>query len=92
MALQILEHNGTFYLQGNLNATTSRAFIIHLEHKIETVKDVTVNIDKLTEIDANGVAAFKTLFASALKQYKGFFVTGNGCKDIYEEFNYYQVA
>ena len=92
MALQILEHNGTFHLQGNLNATTSRSFIIHLEHRIETVKDVTVNIDKVTEIDSNGVAAFKTLFASALKQHKGFFVTGNGCKDIYEEFNYYQVA
>lgn len=92
MALQILEHNGTFYLQGNINATTSRSFIIHFEHMIETFKNVKINIDKIKEIDSNGVAAFKTLFATALRNHKLFSVTGNGCKDIYDEFNYYQVA
>ena len=92
MALQILEHNGTFYLQGNLNATTSRSFIIHFDYMIKTIKNITVNIDKVKEIDVNGVAAFKTLFATALKQQNSFSVIGNGCKDIYDEFNYYQVA
>lgn len=92
MALQILEHNGTFHLQGNLNATTSRSFIIHFEYMIETTKNVRVNIDKVKEIDSNGVAAFKTLFASALRHQKLFSVLGNGCKDIYDEFNYFEVA
>ncbi len=92
MALQILEQNGTFYLEGNINATTSRSFIIHFEHVIKASKNVKVDIDKVKEIDSNGVAAFKTLFASALRNHKLFSVMGNGCKDIYDEFNYYQVA
>ena len=87
MALQILENNGTFYLKGNLNAATSRAFIIHFEHIIDRFKNVTVNIDKVKEIDANGVAAFKRLLTNALKKHKKFFVIGNGSKDIYNEFN-----
>ncbi|WP_299886037.1 STAS domain-containing protein [uncultured Lacinutrix sp.] len=92
MALQILENNGTFHLSGNLNATTSRAFIIHFEHVINSFKKVTVNIEKVKEIDTNGVAAFKTLLANALRENKLFSVIGNGCKDIYNEFNHSQMA
>lgn len=92
MALRILENNGTFHLQGNLNAMTSRAFIIHFEYLIKSLKNVTVNIDKVKEIDTNGVSAFKTLYANALRQNKLFFVIGNGCKDINNEFNHLQVA
>jgi ABC-type transporter Mla MlaB component len=92
MALQVLENNGIFHLKGNLNATTSRFFIIHFEHLIETFKNVTVNIEKVKEIDANGVAAFKILYANALRKHKMFSIIGYGCKDIYDEFNYSQVA
>ena len=86
MALQILENNGTFDLEGSLNTTTSRSFIIHFEHIINTVKDVTVNIDKVNAIDASGVEALKTLIAIALRTNNKFSVTGYGCKDIYNDY------
>lgn len=88
MALQILQQNDTFYVTGNLNTTTARAFIIHFEHLIKTVSEVTINIDKVKVIDFSGVAAFKTLFATALRDDKLLHIIGNGFKDIYDELNH----
>ena len=87
MALQILEHNSTFYLQGNLNASTSQSLITHLEHTMHAIKEVTVDIDKVEAIDANGVAALKTLFLNALNSKKPFSIVGYGCKELYTDFN-----
>tara|TARA_B100000809_G_scaffold264621_1_gene320952 strand:- start:2724 stop:3002 length:279 start_codon:yes stop_codon:yes gene_type:complete len=83
MALQILEKNGTFELCGNLNTKTSRSFIIHFEYLINTLKDVTINIDKIKAIDINGVEALKTLIAISLKNNCILSIIGKGCKDIY---------
>jgi ABC-type transporter Mla MlaB component len=57
MALQILEKNGTFELYGNLNTKNSRSFIIHFEYLINTLKDVTINIDKIKALDSSRVEA-----------------------------------
>jgi len=86
MALQILEQNGTFELQGSLTTTTTRSFIIHFEHIIKTMKEVTVNIDKVDAIDVSGVEALKTLMAIALRSNNIFWVIGNGCKEIYDDY------
>ena len=86
MALQILEQNGTFELQGSLTTATTRSFIIHFEHIINTVKNVTVNIDKEKTIDVSGVDALKTLIAIALRSNNVFSVVGNGCKEIYDDY------
>ncbi|MFT5437247.1 MAG: ABC-type transporter Mla MlaB component [Ulvibacter sp.] len=83
MALQILEKNGTFELYGNLNTKNSRSFIIHFEYLINTLKDVTINIDKIKAIDSSGVEALKTLIAISLKNNSIFYIIGKGCKDIY---------
>ena len=84
MALQISKTNGTFELCGNLNTKTSRSFIIYFEYLINTFKNVTVNIDKVEEIDACGVKAIKTLIAISLKSNSIFYIIGNGSKDIYD--------
>ena len=86
MALQILEENGTFQLHGSLTTTTTRSFISHFEHIIKTMKNVTVNIDKVDAIDTNGVEALKTLMRIALRSNNIFSVIGNGCKDIYDDY------
>ena len=86
MALQILEQNGTFELQGSLTTATTRSFIIHFEHMINTVKNVTVNIDKVNTIDVSGVEALKTLIAIALRSNNVFSVVGNRCKEIYDDY------
>lgn len=92
MALQILENNGTFYLQGDITTTTSRAFIVYFEQLLRSFKNITVNIDQVKEIDKKGVSAFKKLYINALRENKLFSVVGNGCKDIYDEFNHQEVA
>jgi anti-anti-sigma regulatory factor len=86
MALQILKQNGIFQLQGNLTTATTRSFIIHFEHIISKVKNVTVNIDNVNIIDASGVDALKTLIAVALRSNNIFSVVGDGCKDIYDDY------
>jgi ABC-type transporter Mla MlaB component len=83
MALQILEKNGTFQLFGNLNTQTSCSFIIHFKNLIHTLNDVTINIDKIKEIDTCGVEALKTLIAISLKNNSLLSIIGKGCKNIY---------
>jgi anti-anti-sigma regulatory factor len=83
MALQIIENNGTYELLGNLNTQTSRSFIKHFEFLINTLKDVTINIDKITAIDATVVKALKKLIAISLKNNSKLDIIGQGCNDIY---------
>ncbi len=87
MALQILENNGTFYLKGSIDTSTSQSLISHFKHTVGIIKEVTVNIDKVTMIDANGVTALKKLFLTALNNKKIFSIVGYGCKDLYNDFN-----
>ncbi|WNW02512.1 hypothetical protein RRF68_03540 [Tenacibaculum sp. HL-MS23] len=92
MALQISQKNGNFFLNGKLNSTTSRFFIIYFEHNIEQLESVTINIDKVNEISRDGLEAISTLTAIALRNDKLFSVTGYGCKEIYDDFNQMNVA
>ncbi|PKH51544.1 hypothetical protein CXF68_13005 [Tenacibaculum sp. Bg11-29] len=92
MALQISQKKGNFYLNGKLNNTTSRFFIVYFEHNLQQCKDVTINIDNVKEISKEGLDAISTLTAIALKNDKLFSVTGYGCKDIYDHFNEINVA
>jgi hypothetical protein len=92
MALQITAQNGTFLVNGQLNATTKQSFIIHFEDIIEQHNNVVINIDGITEIDKDGLEGIKTLTAIALRNQKMFSVIGNGCKDVYQDFNCSQVA
>jgi ABC-type transporter Mla MlaB component len=92
MALQITEQNGTFLVSGKLNSTTARAFVIHFEYFIEEYQNVVVNIDGVTEIDFDGFEGIKTVTAIALRNHKMFSVIGNGCKDVYQDFNCSMVA
>ena len=92
MALQITEQNGTFLVHGQLNSITTRSFIIHFKYIIEQHNNVVINIDCVTEIDEDGLEGIKSLIAIALLNHKMFSVIGNGCKDIYQDFNCSQVA
>jgi len=86
MALQIIQNNGTFHLQGTLTKSTTRSFIIQFEHLVQNIKNVTINNDRVSKIDKSGVEAIKTLIAIALRNESEFSVVGKGSKDIYEDF------
>lgn len=85
MSLQIIEKNGVFFLNGKINTTTSRPFLIHFDYLLDT-KDVKVNIDNVTEIDKDGMEAIEILKAIALRNNMNFSILGYGSRDIYEHF------
>ncbi|MEX6625512.1 hypothetical protein PG913_06815 [Tenacibaculum pacificus] len=92
MALQITQKNGTFYLKGKLNNSTSKFFIIFFDFNIKKNKQVTINIDNLDEITKDGLNAINILTRKSKKTAKNFSIIGLGCKEIYDHFDEINVA
>ncbi len=92
MALKILENKGVFYLKGKINNTTTRDFIIHFDYVLDATENVMINVDKIDEIDAEGVEAIRTLMRIAEKNNKTFSIVTHCDKEIYDNFKCSQVA
>ena len=87
MALKITDQNGLFIIEGSINSVTSKHFENHLEEIINKNNKVTINIDKVNQIDSIGLSILKHFYNSCLRNYnKAFFIVGNGCKEIYDDF------
>ncbi len=86
MALKITEQNGTFVLAGTLNTITADHFRNHFQLILNMQQELTLNIDGVSEIDVDGLMALKTLYKNALIYNKDFYITGYGCKEIYDDF------
>jgi len=86
MSLKISNQNGTFNVEGRLNAATALAFKTHMEYVFELNHELLINIDAVKEIDTTGLAVLKSLYLHALIKNKPFYILGNGCKDIYHDF------
>lgn len=92
MALRIEEKNGVFFIDGIINSDTSQAFKNHMDFIMETYGNVTINIDKVNEIDLNGLSVLKQFYTHSNRNAKDFFIVGYGCKEIYDDFKYDQSA
>jgi len=92
MSLKITKNKGVFHLNGNINSETSNSLQTHLEFLISLDKIITINIDNVTEIDANGLLVLKNFYYSAIRKNKTFWITGVGCKEIYDEMKHSNVA
>ena len=92
MALQILEHNGTFYAKGEINTSTLKSFNAHIKAITENCKTVNLNIDAVKEIDKSGIETLKSIYLNALRYNRTFMITGYGCKEIYDQFRFEHVA
>jgi len=88
MSLTIKENNGEFLVEGAINASTAKNFQNHCEALLKAFGELTINIEKITSIDVNGLTALRALYDNALNFNRGFFIVGNGCKEIYDEFRY----
>jgi len=88
MALTIKEKNNVFTVEGSINASTARHFQSHFEMLLNTFRELTIDIESVSEIDKNGLAAIKVLYDNALSNNRAFFILGTGCKEIYDEFRY----
>lgn len=86
MSLKITENNGVYFLRGNLNALTSNFLLKHIELLKELGHGITINIDFVNEIDAFGMLTLRNLYKSTLRRNQNFWITGNGCKEIYQDF------
>ena len=85
MALKIKENHGVFSVEGSINTDTSGHFQSHFEMLLNAFGELTIDIEKVSEIDANGVSAIQTLYKSALNNDRGFMVIGNISKTLYNE-------
>ncbi len=92
MALKITEQNGTFLVEGIINATTAMNFQNHLEAILNTYGALTIDIEKVTGIDTNGMNALRALYSNALIYNRPFYVVGAGCKEIHDDFTFTNVA
>ena len=85
MALTILRNDNTFTVEGKINTNTASNFQTHFNITLNSLKKLTIDISKVTEIDVNGVDAIKSIYNNAKSWNKPFAIVGNGCKEIYEE-------
>ncbi|GAA3629595.1 STAS domain-containing protein [Flavivirga jejuensis] len=85
MAFKITNQNGTSLIEGTINASTALYFQDHLESILNLQKALTIDIENVTEIDASGMQALRTLYNNALSNNKPFHILGTGCKEVYDD-------
>ena len=92
MALKIIEQNGIFIAEGSINSATSEFFQNHFNDIIDKYKKVTINIDKVNQIDRIGLSVLRKFYINGLRYNRDFSIVGFGCKEIYDEFKFEEVA
>jgi len=85
MALKIRENKDIYFVEGELNTTTSKYFESHCQSILNTQGTLTVDIGKISEIDRQGLKAIKALYHNARLNGKSFYIVGLGCKEIYDD-------
>lgn len=88
MVLKITEQNGFFLVDGPINATTSESLKNYLNIIIDNYKRVTINIDKVNQIDKKGLSVLRELYLNDLNYNRGFSIVGCGSKEIYDDFKF----
>ncbi|WP_339623198.1 STAS domain-containing protein [uncultured Winogradskyella sp.] len=92
MSLIITENNGTFFLNGNINAETSKLLKNHLESLLDQKNQITINLEAVTHINYNGVVVLKSIYNTALQQNVTLLIAGKGHKEINGVFGYNKSA
>lgn len=92
MTLTIKENNGTYQLEGALNVNTVKYFENHCEMLLKASGKLTIDIEKTSFIDTDGLQAIIALFNNAKTNQTNFCVIGTGCKDIYDEMRFTNTA
>lgn len=92
MALTITRNEDIFEVKGSINASTASYFQTHFALTLNSTSGLAIDINKVTEIDSNGIEALKTIYEKAQSWNKPFYILGTGSKEIYDEFKYNNVA
>lgn len=86
MSLTILRQKDTFTVEGKIIAGTASNFKTHFNLLLNSLKGITIDVSKVTEIDVNGVVALQKLYENSQKWNKSFSIIGTGSKALYQEF------
>lgn len=86
MAITIKENNGIYEVQGALNVNTATDFQTHCELIMNHDKQLTIDVQFLTDVDDDGIKAIHALYTNAIYKGFAFFIEGNRSKKLYEAF------
>ena len=92
MALTITQQDTTLFLEGTLNATTVKPFKTHFDFIQNPFKNLTVNLDKVIEMDASALQTLKEMYKNEALNHNPFFVSGFRSEEIYEDYQFLNIA
>ncbi|WP_299384565.1 STAS domain-containing protein [uncultured Lacinutrix sp.] len=92
MALTISQQDNTITLEGKLNATTVRNFKMHFGLIQNPFRNLTIDFDKVTEIDESALYTLKEMYKNEALKSNPFFVTGFRSEEIYEDYQFSNIA
>jgi anti-anti-sigma regulatory factor len=81
MSLKITQNNGTFEVAGKINTATSKSFKLHFDFILNSRDKLTIDINKVNEINVCGARVLKELYRKAILNNKTFSILGAGSKE-----------
>lgn len=92
MILKITEIEDVYFLEGIINKETALYLKNYFEDILYVFNTLTIDIEKVTRIDIQGIDSFKKLYKNAKLYDRKFYIVGNGCKEIFDELLFNSVA
>ncbi|MGB6269674.1 MAG: STAS domain-containing protein [Olleya sp.] len=92
MALTITQQDNTIILEGNLNTSNISNFTTHFNLAQTPFNKLTIDLEKVSNIDQYALQTLKDMYKNAILNHNIFFIEGNRSEEIYESFQYPQVA
>lgn len=92
MALIITQQENTIILEGTLNAETVKNFKKHFNFIQNPFRRLTVDLDKVIEMDASALFTLKEMYKNEALNSNPFFVVGFRSEEIYEDYQFLNIA
>jgi anti-anti-sigma regulatory factor len=76
MALHITNNSGILEIDGNLNAQNTKSFQNYFEALLESSNFITISLNKIIDMDLNGLNTIVELYRKALVKNSVFYIIG----------------
>ena len=85
MAILIDNQENQFTVKGEINQVTCKDLKDFVDVMFHQFSSVIMNIDLVHKIDKKGFDVLTSLYQDSIKQGKSLIITGEGCKEIYDD-------
>ena len=92
MALTITQQDNTIILEGVLNASTVKNFKTHFNFIQNPFRNLTIDFDKVIKMDASALFTLKEMYKDEALNSNPFFVSGFRSEEIYEDYQFLNIA